>query len=240
MAMRSTNLGTRRWVMGLSVLGLVAGAAAWQLSGSEDDSHVVTMRPIVDASASAPLKTTGESVAASVPVPHEGIFPVRKTIDIAGVPAEVRLTGQAIRKAMMIKFYQIASYCDHAHAPADVDALAAADCPKQLCLTMVRDVPKTVLERGFKESFAKNDPEGKFARETEIMLEHMLKSPLCEGETVHITHLPKQGIRVSVRNEAPIDVDNLAFAHVVWNVYMGPDGVCKELRRGLGEKLAAK
>ena len=55
-----------------------------------------------------------------------------------------------------------------------------------------------------------------------------------------ITHLPKQGIQVSVRNEAPINVDNLAFAHVVWNVYMGPDGVCKELRRGLGEKLSAR
>lgn len=182
----------------------------------------------------------GGAAGTAIPVPHEGIFPVRKTIDIAGVPAELRLTGQAIRKAMMIKFYKIASYCDHAQAPTDVDALAAADCAKQLCLTMVRDVPRSVLERGFQESFAKNDPEGKFAAETKLMLDHMLTAPLCEGETVQITHLPKQGIRVSVRDEAPINVDNLAFAHVVWNVYMGPDGVCKELRRGLGEKLVAK
>lgn len=141
---------------------------------------------------------------------------------------------------MMIKFYKIASYCDQAHAPSDVDALAAADCPKQLCLTMVRDVPRSVLERGFQESFAKNDPQGKFAAETKLMLDHMLKAPLCEGESVHITHLPQRGVSVSVRNEAPINVDNLAFAHVVWNVYMGPDGVCKELRRGLGEKLSAQ
>lgn len=191
------------------------------------------------AGSPAAPETSGNPVANAVPVPHEGIFPVRKTIDIAGVPAELRLTGQAIRKAMMIKFYQIASYCDHTQAPSDVDALAAADCPKQLCLTMVRDVPRSVLERGFQESFAKNDPAGKFAAETKLMLDHMLKAPLCEGETVQITHLPKQGIRVSVRNEAPISVDNLAFAHVVWNVYMGPDGVCKDVRRGLGQKLSA-
>ena len=148
----------------------------------------------------AAAASPGGAAATTIPVPHAGIFPVRKTIDIAGVPAEWRLTGQAIRKAMMIKFYKIASYCDQAQAPSDVDALAAADCPKQLCLTMVRDVPRSVLERGFQESFAKNDPEGKFAAETKLMLDHMLKAPLCEGETVQITHLPKQGIRVSVRN----------------------------------------
>lgn len=220
----------------MPLLGLAAGAAAWQVSGSGSDSHrAATPTSGTAATAVSPGGTAGTAV----PVPHEGIFPVRKTIDIAGVPAELRLTGQAIRKAMMIKFYKIASYCDHAQAPTDVDALAAADYPKQLCLTMVRDVPRSVLERGFQESFAKNDPEGKFAAETKVMLDHMLKSPLCEGETVQITHRPKQGIQVSVRNEAPIYVDNLAFAHLVWNVYMGPDGVCKDVRRGLGQKLSA-
>lgn len=233
MAIRTTS----RWVVTLPLLGLLAGAAAWQWNGSGSDSHMAaTSMSGLAAAAASPGGTAGTVV----PVPHEGIFPVRKTIDIAGVPAELRLTGQAIRKAMMIKFYKIASYCDTAQTPADVDALAAADCPKQLCLTMVRDVPRSVLERGFQESFAKNDPAGKFAAETKLMLDHMLTAPLCEGETVQITHLPKQGIRVSVRNEAPINVDSLAFAHVVWNVYMGPDGVCKELRRGLGEKLVAK
>lgn len=239
MAIHSPNGWARGFFWGLSLLGLVVGTAVWQWSGSENSSDSANL-PASGRSVSAADATSAGISASTVPVPHEGIFPVRKTIDIAGVPAELRLTGQAIRKAMMIKFYQIASYCDHAHAPPDVDALAAADCPKQLCLTMVRDVPKSVLERGFQESFAKNDPEGKFAAETKLMLDHMLKAPLREGETVQITHLPKQGIRVSVRNEAPINVDNLAFAHVVWNVYMGPDGVCKELRRGLGEKLAAK
>lgn len=238
MAIRSTNHGARRWVAALASLGLLAGAAAWRLSGSSGDSDAAAVPP--PAGALSATDTSGSAVANSDPVPHEGIFPVRKTIDIAGVPAELQLTGQAIRKAMMIKFYKIASYCDRAHAPENVDALAASDCAKQLCLTMVRDVPRSVLERGFQESFAKNDPEGKFAAETKLMLDHMLKAPLCEGETVQITHLPKQGIRVSVRGEAPINVDNLAFAHVVWNVYMGPNGVCKELRRGLGEKLAVK
>lgn len=232
MAIRSTS----RWVVTLPLLGLVAGAAAWQWSGSRSDSQMATM-PTSGAAAAA--ASPGGATGTAIPVPHEGIFPVRKTIDIAGVPAQLRLTGQAIRKAMMIKFYKIASYCDQAQTPSDVDALAAADYPKQLCLTMVRDVPRSVLERGFQESFAKNDPEGKFAAETKLMLDHMLKAPLCEGETVQITHLPKQGIRVSVRDEAPINVDNLAFAHVVWNVYMGPDGVCKDVRRGLGQKLSA-
>lgn len=169
----------------------------------------------------------------------EGIFPVAKTIDVAGLRSPVKLTGQAIRKAMMIKFYQIASYCDSAQSPEHVDALASANCPKQLVLTMIRDVPQSILQRSFKEAFAKNDPEGKFAAESKTMLDHMLTAPLCEGETVQITHLPDQGVACSVRGGEPIVVKNLDFAKVVWNVYMGPNGVCKELRRGLGEKLAA-
>lgn len=238
MAIRSTIHGTRRWAATLALSGLVAGAAFWQLHDMQSDSHVAAMPPPMEAFVAS--VSPGGAAAISAAVPHEGIFPVRKTIDIAGVSSDLRLTGQAIRKAMMIKFYKIASYCDQTQAPSDVDALAAADCPKQLCLTMVRDVPRSVLERGFQEGFAKNDPQGKFAAETKLMLDHMLKAPLRDGETVHITHLPQRGISVSVRNEAPINVDNLAFAHLVWNVYMGPDGVCKELRRGLGEKLAAK
>lgn len=238
MAIRSTNVWARSLSWGLPLLGIVGGAAVWEWSGSESQSNTATL-PVSGSLVSGDGAASGDANAVAETVPYEGTFPVRKTIDIAGVPVELRLTGQAIRKAMMIKFYKIASYCDPAQAPADVDALAAADCPKQLCLTMVRDVPRSVLERGFQESFAKNDPEGKFAAETKLMLDHMLKAPLCEGETVQITHLPKQGIRVSVRNEAPINVDNLAFAHLVWNVFMGPDGVGKDVRRGLGQKLSA-
>ncbi|MBL9082648.1 MAG: chalcone isomerase family protein [Planctomycetales bacterium] len=183
--------------------------------------------------------STMPAVTGSEPVAMEGIFPVAKTIDVAGVRSPVKLTGQAIRKAMMIKFYQIASYCDSAQSPEHVDALASANCPKQLVLTMIRDVPQSILQRSFKEAFAKNDPEGKFAAESKTMLDHMLIAPLCEGETVQITHLPDQGVACSVRGGEPIVVKNLDFAKVVWNVYMGPNGVCKELRRGLGEMLAA-
>jgi hypothetical protein len=219
-------------------LGLVAGillaTAAAGCSESPTTSEVATTNASTPTILeSAPAVTGGE------PVAMEGIFPVAKTIDVAGLRSPVKLTGQAIRKAMMIKFYQIASYCDSAQSPEHVDALASANCPKQLVLTMIRDVPQSILQRSFKEAFAKNDPEGKFAAESKTMLDHMLTAPLCEGETVQITHLPDQGVACSVRGGEPIVVKNLDFAKVVWNVYMGPNGVCKELRRGLGEKLAA-
>ncbi|MGC3969298.1 MAG: chalcone isomerase family protein [Pirellulales bacterium] len=217
---------------------VLSAGLPWTVGCSDDAAPVRTVQ-LVPTTTSGSASGTAAATAAVEPVVLEGIFPVAKTIDVAGVSAQVKLTGQAIRKAMMIKFYQIASYCDSAHAPEHVDALAAANCPKQLVLTMVRDVPQSILQRSFKEAFAKNDPEGKFSAESTTMLEHMLKAPLCEGETVQITHLPNQGVACSVRGQEPVIVKNLDFAKVVWNVYMGPDGVCKELRRGLGQKLAA-
>jgi hypothetical protein len=159
---------------------------------------------------------------------------------IAGRPERLRRTGTAVRKKLRIAFYRIAGYCDTDAAPADVDALAAADCPKRLVLIMERNIPDWVLKKSFEDAFAANDPEGRFADKFAQLLNHMTARPLVKGDCVTLTHLPQIGLECRIGDAAPITVADPAFAHVVWNVYMGPRGVCPTLRAGLGTELAAE
>ena len=175
--------------------------------------------------------------ATKKPIELDDIFPVAVSAEIGGKKAEMRLTGHAVRRAMRIRFYKIGSYCCETIQPTDVDNLAAADVPKQLLLVMERDISSAILERSFRETFEKNDPDKKFVAEIQTMLDYMTSTALKKGEHVVITHLPKGGVSVRGRNQEPIVVNNPAFATVVWNVYMGPKGVSEELRTGLGSRL---
>ena len=213
------------------ISGLIGAALLSSFAGCERSTSPQPVIVVPAADATAAAQPTA--------VEFDGIFPVELNHQSDGMVHRLKLTGTAVRKAMLLKVYQIASYCDDSTSPTCVDTLAAADVPKQLCLTMERDIPASILSRGFKEAFEKNDPEGKFADESKTMLDHMLKAPLKEGESVWITHRPGQGITVRVRDEEPIAVNNPEFAHLVWRVYMGPQGVCPKVREGLGERLAA-
>lgn len=190
----------------------------------------------VDDPAAKALASAAEKPE-SRPVANDDIFPVFVSAEIGGKRAGMNLTGHAVRKALGIRFYKIGSYCCESVQPTDVDKLAAADVPKQLLLVMERDISAAILERSFRETFEKNDPDKKFVTEIQTMLDYMTSSPLKKGEHVVITHLPNSGISVRGRNQDPIVVSNPAFATVVWNVYMGPKGVSDDLRTGLGSRL---
>lgn len=167
----------------------------------------------------------------------EAIFPTSREAEIGGKPVTLRLTGWAYRKVIGLKMYRIGGYCDASHSPADVDALAAADVAKQLVLVMERDIKQSILRKSFEQAFAVNDPEEEFPAQISTLLDHMTATTLAKGDRVTLTHLPGRGVECRIRDEEPIVVADAAFAHVVWNVYMGPKSVTAELRRGLGSQL---
>lgn len=230
--------------IGTGVVCAAALGGAILVSGSIK-GFVDGFRPTTEvgdpAMTSAELKAALEAkpgdTGPKTPIENDDIFPVAVSAEIAGKPATMKLTGHAVRKAVGIRFYKIGSYCCTTISPSNVDALAAVDAPKQLLLVMERDVSAAILERSFRETFEKNDPDKKFVAEIQTMLSYMTQSPLKKGEHVVITHLPKTGISVRGRNQDPITVANPAFATVVWNVYMGPLGVSEDLRKGLGKRL---
>lgn len=197
-------------------LGLVP---VWSSISDNDDVH-----PIVDGSG----------------LVGEGPFPPYIQTKLGDRLVNLRLTGTAMRKALGIKIYHIASYLDDDVRLTDVDAVVAADVPKQLILVMERDISESLVRRSFGEAFRNNDPKHRFEGEAETFLAHMTAVPLMKGDRVTLTHLPGIGVECRVGDDHPdraVVVPVPEFAHVVWNVYMGPKVVSPDLRKGLGSRL---
>jgi hypothetical protein len=169
----------------------------------------------------------------------DDLFPVVRRTEIGGKVCDLKLTGTAVRKKIGLTFYKIGGYCEASACPTCADSLAAADVPKQLVLVMQRDISQMILEKSFAASFAENDPENKFTAESRLTLDHMVAAPMKKGQHVTITHLPGNGMTCQVGDGQVLHVPNPQFAHLVWNVYMGPKGVCPTLRSGLVTRLAS-
>ena len=223
-----------------------AGAGCLAGCGSEDG---VTVAPIASNTTSilalpGGQKSAGQdaqaSAAESAPVELvDNLFPVVRRTEIDGKVCDLKLTGTAIRKKIGLTFYKIGGYCEASADPTCADSLAAADVPKQLVLVMQRDISQMILEKSFAASFADNDPENRFTEESKLTLGHMVAAPMKKGQVVTITHLPGKGMTCQVGDGEVLHVANPAFAHMVWNVYMGPKGVCPTLRTGLVTRLAS-
>jgi hypothetical protein len=220
------------------------------LAGCESESGVA-VAPIASNTTSLISLPAGASNAPGANAPSasnapgapvelvDELFPVVRKTEIDGRVCDLKLTGTAVRKKFGLTFYKIGAYCEQKANPTCADSLASADVAKQLVLVMQRDISQMVLEKSFAASFADNDPENKFTKESEQTLSHMVAAPMQKGQTVTITHLPGKGMTCQVGEGAVLEVRNLAFAHMVWNVYMGPKGVCPTLRTGLVERLAS-
>ena len=239
MTSATTRFLTIRKATGALLLGIVGAAGG---CGSEDG---VTVAPIASNTTSI-LSLPGGQTAAGQSTPDaapvvlvDGLFPVVRRTDIDGKVCDLKLTGTAIRKKIGLTFYRIGGYCEASACPTCADSLAAADVPKQLVLVMQRDISQTILEKSFSASFAENDPENQFTAESKLTLDHMVAAPMKKGQTVTITHLPGNGMTCQVGDGEVLHVPNRAFAHMVWNVYMGPKGVCPTLRTGLVTRLAS-
>jgi hypothetical protein len=232
-----------RQVTGALLLGIVGAAGG---CGSEDG---VTVAPIASNTTSiislpggqtSGSQASGGAVSDAAPVELvDNLFPVVRRTEIDGKVCDLKLTGTATRKKIGLTFYKIGGYCEASAGPTCADTLVAADVAKQLVLVMQRDISQMILEKSFAASFAENDPENKFTAESKLTLDHMVAAPMKKGQTVTITHLPGNGMTCQVGDGQVLHVPNPAFAHMVWNVYMGPKGVCPTLRTGLVTRLVS-
>ena len=168
----------------------------------------------------------------------DGEFPSVVDASVRGRSESLKYTGSAVRKRLGIPFFRIAAYCDSDVRPADVDAMAAADVPKRLILVMQRDIPDSLFRKGFGDAFSFNDPKDEFVADREKLLNHLTARPLVKGDYITLTHVPSVGLDCQVGEGETLTIPGCGFAHVVWNVYMGPKACSPDVREGLGTELA--
>ena len=98
-------------------------------------------------------------------------------------------------------------------------------------------ISPSILERSFSEALSANDPGKKFEPECKQLLTHMLSVPMNEGQRVTLRNHPGRGMSCQVGDGEVRHVDSVEFARIVWSIYMGPKGVCEDLRTGLVTRL---
>lgn len=175
--------------------------------------------------------------AADVPVPGSDLkVSETRNAQVGGKAVSLKLTGVGLREKAFINVYAIAGYVDGAAAPHSATELASADVPKQMVLTLERDVEGGKMADAMSEAIRANYPSG---MDSEVsQLEGFLKShPLGKGDEVIFTWLPHAGVVCEVRGQGNLTLKNPAFAKAVWDIWLGGTPVQKDIKKGLVSRL---
>ena len=54
---------------------------------------------------------------------------------------------------------------------------------------------------------------------------------------IWLTHVPKVGLRCRINDRKPLLIKNVAFAHAVWDIYLGKKNVGERIKTGLTARL---
>src|SRR5262245_14273628 len=92
---------------------------------------------------------------------------------VAGKEATLNVTGTALRKKYFFSVYAVASYVQEGVRPGAAEALAAADCAKQLHLVMERDVDGKDMAEAFQTAIRMNHAAPEFDTELQGLMTYM-------------------------------------------------------------------
>ena len=189
---------------------------------------------VVALSLSAPLAARADDV--SVPDSDRKVADTRKAV-IGGKSTALKLTGVGLREKAFINVYVIASYVDAAAAPHSASELAGLDAPKQMVLTMERDVDGPKMAEALSDAVRGNYPSGMDAELGQ--LEGFLKAQsLNEGDEVVFTWQPGGGgVVCTLSGKAPVTIKSAEFARAVWDIWLGGHPVQGDIKKGLVGRL---
>ncbi|MEK6238351.1 MAG: chalcone isomerase family protein [Planctomycetales bacterium] len=172
----------------------------------------------------------------SVRAENKAAFPAVIRVD---EKQELHLTGAATRKFLRLSIYQVASYCAPSESVRDAKSLLGADVTKQLRLRMVGRVTDSLVAAGITKSVQDNDPEGRFEKETEVVVGFLKKHGLRRGDELIFTSFPGGELRCELGDES-VTVVRDRFGGAIWGAYFGDMPITEAIRRGLTSQLREK
>ena len=156
---------------------------------------------------------------------------------IGGKDVKMVVTGTAMRKKYLFSVYAIASYAQEGVRAPSAEALAAADCPKQMHLVMERDVDGKDMAEAFFGAIRMNYAAPTFQNELNTLMEYMKANPVKKGDQVFLTHVPGRVLHVTVIGKTEMMIGNVAFARAVWEIYLGRNNLGNDIKKGLTSRL---
>lgn len=164
-------------------------------------------------------------------------FTTTMDITIREQPVKLTLTGVAVRQKFFLNVYAIGSYVREGASVHTAEELAVLDQPKQLHLVMERDVKGPDIAEAFLIAIRQNYPLPNFEAEVDQLTRLMRDHDLKKGDHIYLTHLPGVGLRCQIINKGEFTIENPAFSHAVWDIYLGKINVGEGVKKGLTSRL---
>ena len=156
---------------------------------------------------------------------------VPETVSVDG--ATLSLNGVGLRRATMfkVKVYVGALYV--ATPSHDGEAVVAADAPKAVHMTFLREVEKDKVLGAFREGFEKNSAAQ--AKELVPLLDRIAKvipEKMKARQALIVTYAPEKGTTV-VGPEGAATVEGKAFADALFRNWLGRDPADGDLKKAM-------
>jgi hypothetical protein len=161
--------------------------------------------------------------------------PVTRTI--GGKDVQLVVTGVAMRTKFFFQVYAMASYIQEGVRPGSPEALATVDCAKQLHLVMERDVDGKDMAEAFQGAIRMNYGAPTFENELNNLMAYMKANPVKKGDQIFLTNVPGRGLHVIVVGKTEMMIENVAFAHAIWEIYLGRNNLGTDIKRGLTSRI---
>jgi len=155
------------------------------------------------------------------------------TATIGKQEATLVLTGTALRKKFLFSVYTIGSYLQEGVAAGTAEELVAADCPKRLHLVMERDADGKDLAEAFHAAVRLNYAAPAFDAELTRLMDFMRPLTAQKGDHILLTHVPGAGLHCQVVGKNDIQIEGVAFARAVWEIYLGKNNLGEDIKKGL-------
>ena len=164
-------------------------------------------------------------------------FPTSIASTIGGKSTRLFLTGSALRKKYGFSVYTVASYLQEGARVNGAGGLAKADLAKQLHLIFERDVDGQSIATSFRGSIEANHPAPAFGPELARMEQYFVAHGAKQGDRVMLTHIPGVGLGCQFAGKSGVSIENVRFAHAIWDTYLGPNNLGVAIKEGLTSRL---
>jgi hypothetical protein len=159
-----------------------------------------------------------------------GGIKVPESMQVGGKALE--LNGAGLRKKFVVKVYVGALYL--AEKTKDAKAAIAADAPKAVRMTFLRDLEKGQVMGAFAEGFENNSKND--AKELVRKLDEVAKvipNRLKEGQTMIVTYVPGKGSTVGMEGGDSATIEGKGFADALFRNWLGDEPADENLRKGM-------
>ena len=192
------------------------------------------LRRLVVALAVAAVVAPAASSAESVPVAGaSGKFPRAVTTPVGQQAVTLKLTGVGLRTKVFLNVYAVGSYLQDGAAAATAADLAKVEAARMLYLVMERTVESADFIDAFKSAVGKTYPADRFAAEFAQLAAAVGSKAAQKGDHVSLLYVPGTGLRVQIVGKVDVTIKSQAFAQALWEVYLGPNPIDDDLKKGL-------